>query len=168
MPRQAKSQQYLQPPQQHQGFPNPYYNGHQYQHPPQPHNQQYNQQYQQQYQQPGNSGYPTTGMTAEGMWAQQHQASAYAQQSLGMVPVSAGKQLTTEAFYLYLREAMAQQYLMTAPVVVPAPVLMEVVAQVQYGNDLLRKESQARNVGMGRVVDAVNSNLRRMEVRACI
>eukprot|EP00798_Chlamydomonas_sp_ICE-L_P002003 gene2003-33428_t len=58
---------------------------------------------------------------------------------------------------------MAQQYLMTAPVVVPAPVLMEVVAQVQHGNHMLRKESHARNAGVGRLVDSVNINMRRVE-----
>ncbi|KAG1671671.1 hypothetical protein FOA52_007462 [Chlamydomonas sp. UWO 241] len=77
-------------------------------------------------------------------------------------PAWVGAQLqahNTEAWYKHLQASIQTQYLLSSPVVVPAPVLMDVIAQVHRSNDLLRKESTARTMGMRSIVDAINRNI---------
>jgi hypothetical protein len=48
-------------------------------------------------------------------------------------------------WYQQLQAGIQHQYMLSAPVVVPAPVIIDMMAQVQRSNDLLRRESQARS-----------------------
>ena len=48
-------------------------------------------------------------------------------------------------WYQQLQAGIHHQYMLSAPVVVPAPVIMDMMAQVQRSNELLRRESQARS-----------------------
>ncbi|GAX76240.1 hypothetical protein CEUSTIGMA_g3684.t1 [Chlamydomonas eustigma] len=54
---------------------------------------------------------------------------------------------------------LQQQYMLSTPVVVPAPVIIDILTQVQRSNELLRKESQARTEGMRSLIESVNRNL---------